>query len=491
MELTTLVLIVLVGLLFYYGSRKPDRYPPGPMRLPIIGTLWRSHWNQTLNITQRHLNMLKEYGNGKILGYFIMNQPAVHIGDYEMARDVFNKREASGRPDIDISRVRTHGKNRGLLLNEGQSWSAHRRFSLHHLRDLGLGKNSLESILLREVDAMVQHLDGLNARPTPVNSLFNVHILNVLWEIITGKRFEHDDPRMELIIRSLTLFLRSTMDLSGIISSHLGAVYQPLGGDLYKATLEARDQLTKLFQAEIDEHKATLDPKSPRDFLDMYLIKMAEDDEIAKEFDVWNLYATLQDLFLAGSETTSTTTEWAVLFLLRDRAILEKAQREIAAVVALGERVELHHRPQMPYVDAVLAETMRRSTVTPLAIPHRAMADMEVAGYRIPEGAWLHTNVYAIHYDEKHWGDPHNFRPERFMKDGKFVSDKHLIPFGIGKRVCMGESLARQESFLFLANLIHQFDITPPEGEGVPPLVFQQGVVQGSGPFRACFRRRV
>ena len=77
----------------------------------------------------------------------------------------------------------------GLLLNEGQSWAAHRRFSLHHLRDLGLGKNSLESILLREVDAMVKHLDGLKGQPTPVNSLFNVHILNVLWEIITGKRW--------------------------------------------------------------------------------------------------------------------------------------------------------------------------------------------------------------------------------------------------------------------------------------------------------------
>ncbi|XP_037072334.1 methyl farnesoate epoxidase-like [Pollicipes pollicipes] len=185
MDFTAVVAVVAFCLFLYYSTRKPPNYPPGPFRMPIVGTLWRTHLNMSIPITERHRNMIKIYG--KVLGTYIMSNPSVHIADFDLAKEVFNKRESTGRPKIDIARIRTHGKLRGVLLNEGPSWLAQRRFALHHLRDLGLGRTSLEVIVQREIDTMVTRIDTLGSQPLKVNGLFNVHIVNVLWEIVTGK----------------------------------------------------------------------------------------------------------------------------------------------------------------------------------------------------------------------------------------------------------------------------------------------------------------
>ena len=94
----------------------------------------------------------------------------------------------------------------------------------------------------------------------------------------------------------------------------------------------------------------------------------------------------------------------------------------------------------MPFAEAFICETLRKSPVLPFSIPHLTMEDTKIGGFDVPAGEILIYNVYAIHHDVKTWGDPENFRPERFLsEDGqKVIKPEAFIPFGSGKRLCPG-----------------------------------------------------
>ena len=115
----------------------------------------------------------------------------------------------------------------------------------------------------------------------------------------------------------------------------------------------------------------------------------------------------------------------------------------------------------MPYTEAVIAESMRMSCTVPVVGFHRALQDVKFHGYDIPKGTLLMQNLHYMHHDPKIWGNPEEFQPERFLSaDGKsFKKHEALTPFSIGKRACLGETLARDTIFLYFTNLFHRFSI--------------------------------
>jgi cytochrome P450 len=115
----------------------------------------------------------------------------------------------------------------------------------------------------------------------------------------------------------------------------------------------------------------------------------------------------------------------------------------------------------MPYTEALIAETQRYSSIASLGAMHRALKDQEFKGYMIPKDTMIISNLHYIHHDPAVWGDPENFRPERFLSpDGKtFKKNDALIPFSVGRRQCLGEALARDSLFLFSTNLFQRFTI--------------------------------
>ena len=116
---------------------------------------------------------------------------------------------------------------------------------------------------------------------------------------------------------------------------------------------------------------------------------------------------------------------------------------------------------RLPYTEATLNELARIASIAAMGVFHTAMEDTKLEGYDIPKGSWICSNFHGVHHSKEIWGDPENFRPERFLSaDGKTVI-KHdaLMPFSVGKRVCLGETLARDTMFLFTTSLFQRFDI--------------------------------
>jgi len=127
---------------------------------------------------------------------------------------------------------------------------------------------------------------------------------------------------------------------------------------------------------------------------------------------------------------------------------------------------------RLPYAESFILEIMRIISLTPVGVPHAVTEDVEFHGYFIPKGTALYASIYSTHHDPEVWGDPENFRPERFLSKDGTRAERHesLIPFSTGKRSCLGEVLARDQLFLFITSLVQRFSIVPEAGKPKPTL---------------------
>lgn len=168
----------------------------------------------------------------------------------------------------------------------------------------------------------------------------------------------------------------------------------------------------------------------------------------------------LQDLFGAGTDTTSSTLEWAMTELLRNPEKLKKAQTELHEIIGKGNSVEEQDITRLPYLQAIVKETFRLHPAAPFLVPRKAVSDVKLFGYTVPKDAQVMVNVWAIGRDPDLWENPNSFNPERFLGSNIDVKgrDFELIPFGAGRRICPGLPLANRMIHLMLGSLIHGFD---------------------------------
>lgn len=167
-----------------------------------------------------------------------------------------------------------------------------------------------------------------------------------------------------------------------------------------------------------------------------------------------------QEIFLAGSETTSSSIEWAMTELLLKPETMAKAKAELAQVVGPNRKFEESDIDNCKYLQAVIKETLRLHPPVPFLVPRKAIHDTEFMGYHIPQNTQLFINVYAIGRDPECWENPSSFRPERFLSLKTEYKGHHfeLIPFGAGRRICAGIPLAHRMLHLVLGSLLHSFD---------------------------------
>ena len=160
-------------------------------------------------------------------------------------------------------------------------------------------------------------------------------------------------------------------------------------------------------------------------------------------------------------ETTSSVLEWLVHYMVQYPSVQAKLVAEIDSKLPKSRPPLLNDHSELPYTEAVIQETLRISTSIPFGLFHSALEDIQVAGYTIPKDTVVIGNLYAVNNDPKVWDSPREFRPERFLdQDGKFSSRGSLImPFGTGKRMCIGEGLARAQLFLFTVRIFQNFTV--------------------------------
>jgi flavonoid 3'-monooxygenase len=182
------------------------------------------------------------------------------------------------------------------------------------------------------------------------------------------------------------------------------------------------------------------------------------------------LYDVVQTMFLAGTDTTSITVEWAMAELIRHPKMMRRCQEELDSVVKGEHRMLKESDLQnLPYLQAVVKETLRLHPSFPLLVPRMALEACEIEGYYIPKNARLIVNAWGIQRDLDVWERPLEFDPDRFVGSSVDVrgNDFQVIPFGSGRRICAGMSMGLRIVQLMLATLLHSFDLSLPDGQ--PP----------------------
>ena len=165
-------------------------------------------------------------------------------------------------------------------------------------------------------------------------------------------------------------------------------------------------------------------------------------------------------MWLAGQETTSNTLAWLSIYVIQNPKIQQKLHKELDEMVGSDRIITLEDKINLNYVNAVIAETQRFFNLLPINALHRVTKYTKIHGYHIPANTSIIPQISTIFMDERYFPEPEKFKPERFLDlNGKFFQPQEFIPFGIGKRACLGEGLARLELYLFAANLFNHFEV--------------------------------
>ncbi|KAI6060212.1 Cytochrome P450 2H2-like protein [Aix galericulata] len=398
-------------------------------------------------------------------------------------------------------------------MSNGAAWAQTRRFTLATLRDFGMGKRGLEEQVQEETGLLLQELARAEGRPLDPGTLLTAAVGNTICRILFGHRFDYGDQQYLDVLRRVAqnfLLESSAIGKAGLGGSrregspHPGTapgassqLYNILPGLLerlpgshwtfFHNTFFVQDFLTR----KVEENAVAGEPTTaPRDFADAFLRKMEQEKENPETaFTQDNLRVTVFDVFLAGTETTSMTLRYCLMVLLRHPDVAEKIQEEIERVIGTERPPALRDRAAMPYTDAVIHEVQRYLDLIPLGFIRTVARDTPLGGFTIPKGCTIYPVLSSALRDPRYFKNPETFDPQHFLDEkGAFRKNEAFIPFSAGKRMCLGESMARTQLFLFLTALLQRFRLRIPPGEAPPdlsPLV--SGISNVPRALRVCF----
>jgi len=459
------ILVVLFLLYSYKYFIKPNALPPGTFGYPVLG--WMP--SAKIPISDYVKEMKKRYG--PIFTTKWGKYVVVMLTDPASIKKAFEIQELQGRPRYALFPIYRLEHNLGILFSDGDRWKTNRRFTLHNLRDLGMGKSILESSIVYEVEQLVEHLEqNVAGKPAPLDWAVNIAVLNVIWQMIASERYGIDDSFIREMFQKI-VFNSNMVQERGMIIILFPWLLNVLPKRIYDAYIK-HDKIVEnqeFFYAHtrklIASHLETMDRANPRDLIDLYLTEK-QDEGDTNYNDLFNL---IEDLFVAGSETTSNTIRWVIIFMALNPDAQAKVHAEMDEVVPRDRLPSLGDKQKLPMLEACILEAMRLSPQLGIGLPHRVTKTIQFEGHTIPEDTVLYQCIDEVHRDPKHWAKPDEFYPEHFIdQDGKLnPNNPAYMPFALGRRRCVGESLAKEQVFMFVSAILHRFSILPPPGENL------------------------
>ncbi|XP_036685064.1 cytochrome P450 2E1 isoform X3 [Balaenoptera musculus] len=324
---------------------------------------------------------------------------------------------------------------------------------------------------------------------------------NVISDILFHKRADYND---KTALRMLSLFNENFY----LLSSPWIQLYNNFPGYIrylpgsHRKLIKNVSEIKEYALEGVKDRQKSLEPSCPRDFTDTMLMEMEKEKHSTDPvYTLDNIAVTVADLLFAGTETTNTTLRYGLLILMKHPEVEEKLHEEIDRVIGPSRIPAVKDRLDMPYLDAVVHEIQRFIDIIPSNLSHKATRDTVFRGYVIPKvnnfPGWEHTilsnvkfncwlpgeslccvnltdqgslcsfqgtviipTLDSLLYDSQEFPEPEKFKPEHFLNEnGKFKYSDHFKPFSAGKRVCVGEGLARMELFLFLASILQHFNL--------------------------------
>ncbi|KAK9030611.1 hypothetical protein V6N11_032033 [Hibiscus sabdariffa] len=446
---------------------------------PIIGHLRLLGGPKPPHITLA--NMADKYGT--IFSIKLGVHRALVVSSSEIAKECLtvNDKAFATRPKLLSMKHLTYNHAMISSAPYGPYWRQVRKFAMIELLS-NHRLDSLRHVRESEIKMSLQQLyelwnrkrsSGLDKVSVEMKTWFKDVTLNLILRIIVGKRIPYSterDDEAEKWKKSLD----DIMEMSGkfVVSDALPFLrWLDIGGD-EKSMRKIAKESDRVMEGWLREHKQKRvedEANSKKDFMGIMLSLLRDAEE--HDADTINK-ATSLVLILGGEDTTSITMTWALSLLLNNLEVLNKLQQELDTHVGKDKLfVTESDTKNLVFLQSTIKETLRLYPAVPLSVIHEAIEDCTVNGYHVSAGTWLIVNLRKIQRDPRVWENPSEFRPERFMTTHNDVDVRgqnfELIPFGSGRRMCPGVSLALQVLQLTLANLLHWFEFKIPSGEAI------------------------
>ncbi|CAO2634874.1 Cytochrome P450 1A2 [Lemmus lemmus] len=444
--------------------------PPGPWGWPIIGHMLTLGKNPHLSLTK----LSKQYGD--VLQIRIGSTPVVVLSGLDTIRQALVKKgdDFKGRPDLYSFTFISNGQSLAFNPDTGPVWVARRRLAMDALKSFSIASDPmsssscyLEEHVSKEANHLVSKFQQQMAEVghfEPVNLVVEM-VINVIGAMCFGKNFPQKSEEMLSIVKSSNDFVEN-------VSSGNAVDFFPILRYLPNPALKKfkifNDKFVLFLKKTVQEHYQDFNKNSIQDITGA-LFKHTENSKAnGVQIPHEKIVNIVNDLFGAGFDTVTTAISWSLLLLVTRPNVQRKIHKEMDTVIGRDRQPRLSDRPQLPYLEAFILEIYRYTSFVPFTIPHSTTRDTSLNGFHIPKERCIFINQWQVNHDEKHWEDPFEFRPERFLTEdstaiNKTLSEKVMI-FGLGKRRCIGETQAKWEVFLFLAILLHQLEFSVPPG---------------------------
>ncbi|KAJ0433369.1 putative cytochrome P450 [Helianthus annuus] len=465
-EVTTTILIIttLLSVLFlvWMLTSKPSDppLPPGPRPLPLVGNLL----SLEPELHTYFAAVAKTYG--PISRLWLGKKLGILITSPELAREVLKQNDTIfANRDVPVAGLEaTYGGNDILWTPYGDQWRMLRKICVREMLGTQV-LDSLYSLRRKEIRNTVKYLYNNVGSPVNIGEQMFLTVLNVITGMMWGGTVKPEDRE------------RVGADFRQLISELTGYLGMPNLSDFYPVLARFDLQGVKknmkvlakrfdgIFEKMIDQRRK-MGGDENKDFL-RFLLQLKDRGDSNPPFTISHLKAVLMDMVVGGSDTTSNTIEFALAEMMSHPEILRKAQKELETVVGKDNIVEESHISNLPYLYAIMKETLRFHAILPLLVPHCPSESCVIGGYTVPKGARVFVNVWAIHRDPTIWDNPLEFQPERFL-DWKWDhtgNDLSYIPFGSGRRICVGIAMAERMFMFLVGSIIHSFDWKLGEGE--------------------------
>ncbi|XP_060217945.1 desmethyl-deoxy-podophyllotoxin synthase-like [Lycium barbarum] len=461
--LIAFLVFVTIAVKLWKKSKIKSKLPPGPRKLPIIGNL-----HQLSSSLPHHnlRNLSRKYG--PIMHLQLGEVSAVVVSSPQVAKEVTKIHDLifANRPQILVSEILGNNSPNLSFSPYGPIWRQLRKVCVLELLN-AKRVQSFESIREEEVENLIEAIISLTPSQVPfdISKLIFSMTNNITARAAFGKKCKHKD---EFIAAMKTITeLAGGFDIPDIFPSF--KILHSLSG--VKPALDKIHQMVdKILENIIEEHIENRKGMSSNmlhkeDLVDV-LLRVQESGDLEIPISRNTLKAVILEMFIGGTDTSSTVLEWAISEMMKKPQVMEKAQAEVRKVLEGKSKITEPELQQLDYMKMVIKETLRMHPPLPLLLPREAGEKCEIGGYDIPPKTKVIINAWAIGRHPEHWKNAECFEPERFQDTAFDFKGTNLeyIPFGAGRRICPGTLFGIANVELPLAKLLFHFDWKLPDG---------------------------
>ncbi|KAF8007166.1 hypothetical protein BT93_K1231 [Corymbia citriodora subsp. variegata] len=471
-----LVHSIIKACFFKLKPRSKVPPPPSPPSLPFLG-----HLHLIGPVLPKSFQALaRTYG--PLMRLQLGASSCVVASSSSMAREVFKTQELNflSRPEFGSSEHFIYRGSRFITAPYGDYWRFMKKLSMTRLLNVPQ-LNKFLDVRAEEVKRLVQSVmeNTRGGKASDLSKELSKFTNNVICRMVMSTRCSGTTNDAEKINK----LVRTCLALAGKLS--VGNVLGPVrlldfsgNGKKLEAALWEFDRIVEQIMKEHEEKLINKSATDRRDLMDI-LLETHNDSNAEMKITRKDMKSFVLDLFMAGTDTSSTAMQWAMAELINRPEAFKKLQDEIDSVVGPARLVQESDVPNLPYLRAVIKETLRLHPSAPIII-RECGEDCSVNSYLVEAKTRVMVNVYAIMRDPEIWTDPDEFLPERFLESsGERIGEHQMefkgqnfrfLPFGSGRRGCAGASLAMQVMHPAVGSLVQCFDWKTMEGDGAVDL---------------------